>query len=81
MKFILIAALLLVHEWYPQNCCSDKDCRPVPCEEIHSDGDKWEWHKLTIDKFKTQVSPDGKCHVCPLPYVGILLCVFMGGEA
>jgi hypothetical protein len=22
------------HSWYDDKCCHDKDCHPVPCEEI-----------------------------------------------
>jgi hypothetical protein len=22
------------HSWYPKECCSDNDCRPVPCAEL-----------------------------------------------
>ena len=25
---------LLVHSWYDENCCQEKDCHPVPCEQI-----------------------------------------------
>jgi hypothetical protein len=37
---LLAAALMLVsgaataHSWYPEECRHDKDCHPVPCEEI-----------------------------------------------
>jgi hypothetical protein len=24
---------------YPKECCQDKDCRLVPCTELHYDGD------------------------------------------
>ena len=33
MKVLLIA-VMLVHSWYDENCCHDKDCHPVPCEQI-----------------------------------------------
>lgn len=34
---IILAALLLAHSWYPAECCSDRDCRPVE-EKIYRDG-------------------------------------------
>ena len=86
MKFLLVLSVLLLpsavssHEWYPQQCCSNKDCYPVPCEKIHSQGDKWEYYGQTIDKFKTQLSPDGACHICVNPLIGIL-CIFLGGTS
>ena len=87
MKFLLALSVLLLpsvassHEWYPKACCSDQDCRPVPCEEIHSAGDKWEWRHFSIEKFKAQMSPDGKCHVCPLVSGSTLICIFLGGTS
>ena len=78
MKAVLLAATLLAHSWYPTACCSNKDCFEVPCDEIHSVGATWEYRGLTIGKEKTQVSQDGKCHVCVIPHV-TLLCIFLGG--
>ena len=40
MKILLIA-LTLVHSWSDEKCCHDKDCHPVPCEEIEKLGDGW----------------------------------------
>ena len=81
LMFAAYVAVADAHEWYPAACCSDLDCRPVPCEEIHSVGDKWEWRHFSIEKFKTQMSPDGKCHVCPLVSGSTLICIFMGGTS
>ena len=50
VMFAAYVAVADAHEWYPAACCSDLDCRPVPCEEIHSVGDKWEWHHFSIEK-------------------------------
>jgi hypothetical protein len=36
-----LVALMLVHSWYDDKCCHDKDCRPVPCEEIEKISDGW----------------------------------------
>ena len=66
------------HEWYPNNCCGGRDCRVVACDQIHSDGNRWEYSGRFIEKFKTQVSPDGSCHICSNALSGIL-CIFLGG--
>ena len=55
----------LGHEWYPVDCCSERDCRPVPCVLLkHQATGLW----LYIPKgllFQTATpSPDGQCHVC-----------------
>jgi hypothetical protein len=30
----LINSAAGAHSWYPKECCSDNDCRPVPCAEL-----------------------------------------------
>lgn len=65
-----IVALMLVHSWYDDKCCHDKDCRPVPCEEIEKISDGWLWrdrateqrHWFPHDRLKA--SHDDACHVC-----------------
>jgi hypothetical protein len=47
---LLAAALMLVsgaataHSWYSEQCCHDKDCHPVRCQEIEKISDGWLWH-------------------------------------
>ena len=36
-----LVTLMLVHSWYDDKCCHDKDCRPVPCEDIEKISDGW----------------------------------------
>jgi len=68
-----IVALMLVHSWYDDKCCHDKDCRPVPCEEIEKISDGWLWrdrateqrHWFPHDRLKA--SHDDACHVCVSP--------------
>ena len=35
---LAVAAVILVHSWYPQECCNGDehsgDCHPISCEEI-----------------------------------------------
>lgn len=83
MLFYIVVMLWLAlrpadaHSWYPSNCCGDKDCYPVPCDQIHSEGDALIWHNMSIAKFKAQASPDGQCHVCATDF-GII-CIYLGG--
>jgi hypothetical protein len=85
LLFVLLLGMHVAwsHEFYSSACCGDRDCRPVACEEIHSAGDRWEYSGKFIEKFKTQASPDGKCHVCigNLPWSVSILCIYMGGES
>jgi hypothetical protein len=52
------------HDWYPMECCHDKDCHPVPCDEITMTGDFYRWHGFNFPASIVQPSPDGACHVC-----------------
>ena len=58
------------YSWYPEECSHDKDCHPVPCEEIEkmSDGRLWrdaatkQRHWFPHDRLKA--SHDDVCHMC-----------------
>jgi hypothetical protein len=39
LLFVMFAAMLsawpaLAHDWYPQQCCSDRDCAPLAAERV-----------------------------------------------
>lgn len=67
------------HSWYPTECCSDKDCRPVHAREIGQDGDSYTWQNLRIPKTLSRPSPDEHYHVCVVNLgfgVRRLQCIF-----
>ena len=68
---LVIAAVLLVHDWYPPVCCGGRDCRPVACETIDKNLD-WGLRGL---------SPDGRCHVCVGRGSDYPRCIFVPGPA
>jgi len=73
----LVVLLLLAHSWYPPQCCgNDYECHPVPSEEITiaPNGDAT-WHRMTISKYGSFISPDGQCHACDY-HQRVLYCVF-----
>ena len=75
-----LAGLILIHSWYPNECCADKDCHPVPCDEI-SEGENgaMHWKNLIFEGSQIRTSPDGECHVCHLLHEGrpvIPICIF-----
>ena len=39
----IVSSVMLIHSWYDDKCCHDKDCLPVPCEEIEKISDGWLW--------------------------------------
>jgi len=75
--------LLLVHSWYSEDCCHDRDCHPVPCSEISRDSNgDFIWKPETrlagpseqrpptevlFPKKRLKVSQDEACHVCISP--------------
>lgn len=64
------------HSWYPDHCCSDKDCYPVRCEEVKAIGDYYYWRGHAFAKNASYPSKDGNCHVCIGSYPR---CLFFGG--
>src|SRR5262245_18286521 len=87
----LAAGLMLVnstataHSWYPNECCSDNDCHPVPCAELvlTPEGDvKWKG-VLYFSHRMVRLSLDERCHDCVeegssasvIPYLPLCVCV------
>jgi hypothetical protein len=79
----LTCASALAHSWYPNECCNDADCHPVPCEQITQDKFGYYWHGVHFTwSMDRGPSEDGSCHVCitqntfggPYPH-----CIFTGG--
>jgi hypothetical protein len=64
MKSSSLALVLLAHSWYPQACCADQDCHPVPCENIHKIGSDYEWNQIVFPPEMVHSSHDALCHAC-----------------
>ncbi len=85
---IVLQATILVHDWYPYDCCGGGDCHPVPCDELNEyrNGD-YSWHGQYFTSAQVRPSRDAQCHVCihryaPDPAKGIEggphgMCVFV----
>lgn len=74
IRAFLVAALpaptfAYAHSWYPYECCSGKDCKPVACDEIEElkDG-TFRYDGVTFAKSSERPSQDSKCHVCIQDY-------------
>jgi hypothetical protein len=75
---LAIVGPALAHSWYPPDCCGDKDCQPVPCEQLAqlTDGGYLDVRsQLTFGKPVVQPSRDGACHECV--HNGAPLCLFI----
>ena len=83
IKIILTLIILLTpvnvlgHSWYPINCCSDKDCKPVECEDLLTtiDGGA-KYDKYNFRKDQVYPSQDSKCHVC-INHYNTPMCAFV----
>lgn len=64
MKIVLAAAVVLAHSWYPQECCQDRHCHPVPCDSIRPHALGLSWHGIVFTPPMIRNSPDKDCHVC-----------------
>jgi hypothetical protein len=70
----MIAVVAILAHWlYSTDCCADRDCHPVPCEEIVDTAWGWIWtpvghSPVTFNREHVKPSPDGRCHVCHLGY-------------
>lgn len=90
--FVILWMILLIyamwvtpassHELYPSECCSGRDCRPVPCSELVYDPVRRQTIYLptqTPSASTPRVSPDGNCHVCIVSGASQAVCVFLPG--
>jgi hypothetical protein len=82
--FLLSAANVFAHDWYPVECCTQQDCAPAETVVRRDDGS----YTLTAHGMSVVIpadyphwrrSPDGRIHVClrKLPSGSIsLVCAF-----
>ena len=66
----------IVHSWYPLNCCSDKDCKPIPCDSIVETTKGYTYYGMEFLQSQVKPSLDGLCHAC---YTELMhpLCLFV----
>lgn len=63
---LMTGAAALAHSWYPLSCCSNNDCRRVPCEDIAETSTGYLYDGVTFEKSAMKPSQDRWCHVCIL---------------
>ncbi len=65
IAFALTSAAL-AHSWYPDACCGETDCKPVPCDQLVEDRNGWLFIPTGNRFTPLQVRPsqDRYCHVC-----------------
>lgn len=53
------------HSWYPWECCSDRDCFPVPASEVRTVAGGWQLADGTFIRWsEARPSPDNAFHIC-----------------
>ncbi len=77
IQLIAAAAIVLAHSFYPQSCCSDTHCRPVPCDQLieQPNGDVLFNGTITVPSRSVSPSPDRRCHICIIAGSGV--CAFL----
>lgn len=76
----------LAHDWYPLECCSDKDCAPADTVVRRGDGSYLVTARgmsavIPADYSKWRRSPDGRMHICIRKLrsgAEYLVCAFRG---
>jgi hypothetical protein len=87
MKTALIIAALLggfllgpvhAHDWYPFECCSDRDCAPLDTAEVDEKPEGFTIKSTGefIDRSKARFAPDGQFHICRYPASKLIICFF-----
>lgn len=65
LAFAGALCVALAHSWYPIECCSEKDCFPVPVERVKTAPGGWVLEDGTFIAFRdARPSPDGRYHLC-----------------
>ena len=72
----LIPIVAMAHGWYPPDCCSGRDCLPIPCDQlVEQDNGNWLYNQLVFLKQNVKPSLDKFCHIC-MPN-GVPGCAFV----
>ena len=78
MIFLLISDLVIhrahAHSWYDWQCCSDKDCHPIPPLVETPQG--YVWRGRVVTHAETKPSADNDFHECVGP-TGNLICLYV----
>jgi hypothetical protein len=63
---VLLGSAAYAHSWYPNDCCHDADCRPVPCDELVETRNGIMWRGVVLfNDAQVKVSQDRFCQSSP----------------
>ena len=75
LMLFLTSSPVLAHSWFEKWCCSDRDCKPTPCEEIVETEKGWKWKEYIFKK--VMPSQDNKCYTCITDYSKEPRCAYI----
>lgn len=70
----------LPHSFYDAECCSDRDCAPMPESETPKPLPGGSWLLNTgevVERAKVKWSPDGRYHLCRMPGGTHIFCLYV----
>lgn len=70
----------MAHSWYGNECCNQRDCRPVPVTDLTENADgSWTYlpRQITFPKHQVKPSQDRNHHVCIGVHSNQPLCVYV----
>ncbi len=78
--WLLAASTVMAHDWYPEWCCNDQDCRALSEEKGETAmeaADGWHlWDGRVASRGSAKPSPDSKFHLCEEPRTKAIICFF-----
>lgn len=84
----LAASPAAAHEWYPIECCSERDCQPIDDSDVRMTSRGWEiegsGEVVPFGDRRERISPDGEFHLCSRAFAvpggdDRAICLFVPG--
>lgn len=77
---VMTISYVSAHSWYPQPCCAESHCHPVPCDQLIEQPNGDVTYRLTdliitVPAQAVQPSQDKLCHICIIAGSGV--CAFI----
>lgn len=66
LTVVMLGGTALGHSWYPVQCCVERDCFPVPDDDVKQTVSGWRVGATgeIVPFGKAAFSPDGRFHRC-----------------
>jgi hypothetical protein len=66
------------HDWYPWECCSDRDCAPIEASDVDEKAEGFTIKSTGefIERSRVRVAPDDQFHLCRNQSTNAIICFF-----